>query len=163
MENKVFKLLEQELNFDCAMIINSYYADLLRKDVIKTFRILYPTEIEIWKHINFDGSMITMNSRSILHHPDTNVRIASVRSCSWYTRHTSCIYNLNQNIEKFLYINGKQYRVCTQYLTKLNAKSYVLCYAHQDKEHLLAQCKECGIKAYKSWTRVKLIQALLKV
>ncbi len=164
MENKVFKYLEDKLNFDCAMIINSYYVDLQRMDLLKAFRRVYPTEIELWKHINYDNSITTFNSRAILHNPETNVRIATIRMYSHYNIHHKCIYHMNQSMEKFLYVNGKQYRVCCNYLTKLNARSDPLCYQHQDKEMLFAQCKENGIiKAYKSWTKKKLIQALLKV
>ncbi len=163
MENKVFEYLEVNLNFDCALIINSYYADLLRKDIIKALKTLYPSEIEIWKHINYNNSITTFNSRLILHNSETNVCIATLRMYSYYHQHHTCCYHMNQSMEKFLYVNGKQYRVCCNYLTKLNKRSDPLCYPHQDKEFLLAQCAENGVKAYKSWTKKKLIQALLKV
>lgn len=161
MESKVFQLLEKSLNFDCAMIINSFFQDLMRSDILKSMKSMYPNEIEVWKRVNWDNSVITHYSRLIMHHPLHPAKVSTIRT---FTEHQNLVgpYHMRDNLEKFLYINGKQYRICCQYITVMNRTPYVSEYKFLEKEKLLQCCKENDVTAYRSWKKTRIIHALLK-
>lgn len=159
MENQTFEIILNKLNYDCAMIVNEYVQDLLRIDLIATFKLVYPFELELWKTLNLNSATV-FHSRLIMKNPLTNVRIAVIRS---FYQYRSPIGRHPYNIDKYLYVNNKQYRIATQFVTNLNKRSQVLDLDCYGKESLLNMCAANNVKARKSWTKNKIITALLKI
>lgn len=143
------------------MIVNDYYRDLLRKDFNTVFKTLYPCEQEYWKNRNPYQGCISYFSRLIMNFPYYTAKIAVVRS---YISYKNCKSHLHmyQNIDKYLYVNNYQNRICTNIISAINRKNNYQDLQYKEKGQLLLDCTENGVEAYKSWKKSRIIQALLK-
>ena len=160
MNNKVFEFLVNHTNEDCANIILSFYQDLIRTHMNKVFKTVYPFKQEVWKESTWNNDGFKYFSRLIMHNPFVpSIRIAVVRS---YLDQGQSKYYQCHNIDKYMYIYNKQHRCCTNTLFAINKRSQFLHMMDQEKEVLLMSCQENKVKAYKSWKKVKIVQALLK-
>ena len=162
MDNQIYYMLQDYIPEDCILIINDYLKDLLRKKLNFAFRQVYPNELELWKESNIFNNRVNYCSRLIMHHPHLGRRfIAIIRT---YRPHDMIErYRYPNSIDKFLYIYNWQHRICTRPYECLNRKCHILLYSENDKNDLLFFCHENNLKVFKSWTKKRLIQALLSV
>ncbi len=161
MDNQIYKLLQDYLPEDCILIVNEYFKDFLRNELNFAYRQVYPYELELWKETNIFNNYINYCSRLIMYHPHLNRRFISV--IRTYRPHDqSQRYRYPHSIDKYLYVYNTQHRICTLPYSCINKKSHILEYDNHDKEGLLFMCRENNLNVYKSWTKKRLIQALLK-
>jgi hypothetical protein len=167
MDQLTFELLTDCTNEDCANYINEFYKDLLRMDFVEIFKTAYPMPIEIYKervnygHLGYPDGYENIKSRLIMYNPINNMKIAVIRTLSCWDNMKSR-FHMTHNIDKYLYIGQKQYRICTNWVAPLNQRNPILDYGTMEKETLVSWCHINNVKAYKSWKKSRIIQALIK-
>jgi len=161
MDSQTFNLLDNFLPLDCLLIVNDYYRDLVRNDFNIVFKSLYPCEQEYWISRNFYQGCVTYYSRLIMRFPYYTAKLALVRSYIAYDDPRSQLH-MYQNIDKYLYVNNYQNRIFTNIISAINKKNNYQELQYKEKGHLLVECFDNGVEAYKSWTKGRIIRALLK-
>jgi len=161
MDTFTYHILQNYLPEDCILIINDYFKDILRNELNIAFRKVYPNKLEIWKETNIYNNRINHCSRLLMHHPILNRQFISI--VRTYRPHDMVErYRYPHSIDKYLYIYNIQYRISTKEYHCLNRKCHILNYPEYDKNDLLFFCHENNLKVFKSWTKKRLIQALLQ-
>lgn len=162
MDNQTYALLQDYLPEDCILIINEYCKDFLRNELNFAFRQVYPYELEIWKESNVFNDRVNYCSRMMLYHPHLHRQFVSVVRTyrpveldrKWRDPHV---------IDKYLYVYNCQHRISTRPYWCLNKVNHILEYMNRSKTELQLLCFDNDVRYYMSWSKKRLIQALLKI
>ncbi len=158
----IYEWLKVKLPIELVDIIISYHHELLYRDVMKTLRS-YISSYCITVNPFFNNNSTRTMSR-IVYRNLLNNHLIIVNY--YYVEHTH-IYNIptydrnDIHIQK-TYKSNKRYHMSSDQGAMNRRRGWFHEMSSWTKEQLLTECKKNGLKAYKSWKNVKLIQALLK-
>lgn len=166
MDKATYDTIKYYLCDDMLDMINDYFKQLVLLDLNRTFRLVYPRPLKVWKELGNEKSSLTMV------HPYSNFQIRIKRTLVRDPLYTNKFKNL-QRIEKQFGVRGRSswsnnqinqpwFGMQTRNYDCLNKRCHILDYAMKEKTELIFHAMECGVKVYKSWTKRRLIEALIK-
>ncbi len=162
MDNQIYFLLQDHLPEDCILIINDYCKDFLRNELNYAYRKVYPYEQEIWKESNIFNDRVNYCSRMMMHHPHLQRQFISVVR-TYRPAELDKRWRNPHQIDKYLYVYNIQHRIGTIPYWCLNKVNHILEYDKRSKTELQLLCFDNDVRYYMSWTKKRLIQALLKI
>ena len=158
----IYEWLKIKLPIEIVDIIVDYYKQLLLADIRLSFKN-YISSYSITIEPHFNNSTRCMSRRVTRNQHNNHLIITQ-----YYH------YNYNDNINRYQYHDGTDVHIQKSYQTsskrlhmqadggQMNRKRSWLRMNDWNKEELMSELKKNGQKCYKSWTKTKMIQALLK-